>query len=266
MVAMCNQNRNGTLLQHRNHSTRLINPAEPAETGHKSNGTAHVILCTHTRTQTYTALGQEDSASSEPAVTCRSRCSGKLLLTATIDDLIKLSTRRCAAAGGGEGRRCGDGDGDGGGGRLSASGGKYPGGLVHAYHQSKLRVTVSIVKRPLFSLSLQVMEETTPEVFRRMSHNQGRLPSIHRPPTPHPPTHRCELVGTLTNGDDARKKCMDAQHHTKSERRHHELHTPYVHPVSKSTLNRGESLVDLQGTLTACSDIFQDTMALNVNR
>lgn len=113
-------------------STRLINPAKPAETGHKSNGTARVILCTHTRTQAYTALGQEDSASSEPAVTCRSRCSGKLLLTATIDDLIKLSPRRCAAAGAGEGRRCGDGDG--GGGRLSASGGKYPGGLVHAYH------------------------------------------------------------------------------------------------------------------------------------
>lgn len=67
-------------------------------------------------------------------MTCRSRCSGKPLLTAAIDDLIKLSPRRCAAAGGGEGRQRGDGDGDGGGGRLSASGGKYPGGLVHAYH------------------------------------------------------------------------------------------------------------------------------------
>lgn len=71
-------------------------------------------------------------------MTCRSRCSGKPLLTATIDDLIKLSPRRCAAAGGGEQRGVGEGeggvDGDGGGGRLSASGGKYPGGLVHAYY------------------------------------------------------------------------------------------------------------------------------------
>lgn len=101
---MCNQDRNRTLLQHRNSGTRLINPAKPAETGHKSSGTACVIACTHTRTQAYTALGQEDNASSEPAVTCRSRCSVKLLLTATIDDLIKLSPRRCAAAGGGKER------------------------------------------------------------------------------------------------------------------------------------------------------------------
>lgn len=48
-------------------------------------------------------------------MTCRSRCSGKLLLTATIDDLIKLSPHRCAAAGGGEERWRGDGDGGGGG-------------------------------------------------------------------------------------------------------------------------------------------------------
>lgn len=50
--------------------------------------------------QAHTALGQGDSGSSEPAVTCRSRCSGKPLLTATIDDLIKLSPRRSAAGGG----------------------------------------------------------------------------------------------------------------------------------------------------------------------
>lgn len=123
-----------TLLWHRSGSTCLINSAQAAETGHRSDGTARVIVCTRTWTRSYTALGQEDSGSSEPAVTCRSRCSGKPLLTATIDDLIKLSPRRCAAAGGGEGRQRGDGDGDGGGGRRSASGGKYPGGLVHAYH------------------------------------------------------------------------------------------------------------------------------------
>lgn len=36
-------------------------------------------------------------------MTRRSRCSGKPLLTATIDDLIKLSPRRSAAGGIGEG-------------------------------------------------------------------------------------------------------------------------------------------------------------------
>lgn len=54
----------------------------------------------YTHTQTCRAVGQGDSSSSEPAVTCRSRCSGKPLLTATIDDLIKLSPQRSAAVGG----------------------------------------------------------------------------------------------------------------------------------------------------------------------
>lgn len=50
-----------------------------------------------TQTKTHTELGQRDSGSSKPAVTCRARCSGKPLLMATIDDLIKLSLRRPAA-------------------------------------------------------------------------------------------------------------------------------------------------------------------------
>lgn len=82
-------------------------------------------------THTHTALGQGDSGSSEPAVTCRSRCSGKPLLTATIDDLIKLSPRRSAAGGGevGVARVCRGVSGSG----VRAGGGEYPGGLVHAY-------------------------------------------------------------------------------------------------------------------------------------
>lgn len=56
-----------------------------------------------TNTHTCRVLGQGDSGSSEPAVTCRSRCSGKPLLTATIDDLIKLSPQRPAAGGGEDG-------------------------------------------------------------------------------------------------------------------------------------------------------------------
>lgn len=69
---------------------------------YKNNWTACAIVClqAYFHKHKLTALGQGDSGSSEPAVTCRSRCSGKPLLTATIDDLIKLSPRRSAAGGG----------------------------------------------------------------------------------------------------------------------------------------------------------------------
>lgn len=85
-----------------------LHMAEQGGQAKTRNGNKQKKNKTSNRTSNHThahaqGLGQGDSGSSEPAVTCRSRCSGKPLLTATIDDLIKLSPQRSAAGGLGEG-------------------------------------------------------------------------------------------------------------------------------------------------------------------
>lgn len=83
-------------------TSKFTNTVQKGSCTHKNNWTWCAIVClqAYFHRHAHTALGQGDSGSSEPAVTCRSRCSGKPLLTATIDDLIKLSPRRSAAGGG----------------------------------------------------------------------------------------------------------------------------------------------------------------------
>lgn len=48
------------------------------------------------------------------------------------------------------------------------------------------------------------MEETTPAVFRRMSHNQGSLPNI----TPPPVTSRAQEIGGLLAVDSGHEEMM----------------------------------------------------------